>query len=148
MTHFFATPDETQAWVDAEATRLRLLVEEGRLPGGTKRCFLWPRDAPRPPGTHVAGVLVDFPETYDSTLTMGVTGWKASAFQEPVASIGRRLARQLSRSIRRMAPLPLYAVSPDGSSHDDKPFAWGTPTVVSAGMTLRQWRDGAVTFRP
>lgn len=148
VTHFFATHDETQAWVDAEAARLRLVVEEDWLPGGTRRCFLWPREAPSSPGMKVVGVMVDFPAMYEGALTIGVTGWKAPAFQEPIASVGRRLTQQLSRSLRKMATIPLYAVSYDGSSRDDKPSAWGTPTAVSAGVTLRQRRGGAVTFTP
>lgn len=49
---------------------------------------------------------------------------------------------------RNLATVPLYAVSYDGTSRSDKADAWATPTVVSAAVSLRQWRDGAVTFRP
>ena len=92
--------------------------------------------------------MVDFPAIEGATLTTGVTGWKASAFKEPVASQGRQLAQQLTRSLRKIATIPLYAVSFDGLSRSDKPDAWGTPAAVSAGMALRQWRDRSVRFNP
>jgi hypothetical protein len=149
MTQFFATPDETQAWVDTEIERLGLLMNEEVLPIGGRRCFLWPRDVPLPHESgRVTGVLVHFPASHEDTLTMGVTGWKASAFPEPAASRGRRLSHQLTRSLRKMATVPLYAVSYDGTSRSEKADVWATPTVVSAGTSLRQWPDGAVTFRP
>lgn len=149
VTQFFATPEETQAWVDAEIERLSLLMHHESLPGGGRRCFLWPLEIPLPhqPG-RVSGVMVHFPTGHETTLTMGWTGWKASAFPEPAASCGRRLGQQLTRSLRKLATVPLYAVSYDGTSRSDKADVWATPTVVHAGVSLRQWPDGAVTFQP
>ena len=149
VTQFFATPEETQTWVDAEIERLGLLMHRESLPTGGLRCFLWPLDTPEPfePG-RVSGVLVHFPTSTEDTITMGWTGWKASAFPEPAASCGQRLSQQLTRSLRKLATVPLYAVSYDGTSRSEKADVWATPTVVSAAVSLRQWRDGAVTFQP
>jgi hypothetical protein len=149
VTQFFATPDETQEWVEDEIERLGLLVHDESLPSGGRRCFLWLRDVPLPhqPGG-VQGVLVHFPASHEDALTMGWTGWKASAFPEPAASRGRRLSRQLTRSLRRLATVPLYAVSYDSTSRSDKADVWATPRVAHAGLSLRQWRDGSVTFQP
>jgi hypothetical protein len=149
VTQFFAMPEETQEWLEAEIKRLKLITRDDRLAGGLRQCLLWPRDEPPLADTgRVTGVMVQFPETYDATLTMGVTGWKASAVPEPAASRGRRLSQQLARSLREMATVPLYAISYDGDSRSDKADVWGTPAAVSAGMSLRQWRDGVVTFQP
>ena len=149
MTQFFATPNETRQWVEDEIERLGLLVHDESLPGGERRCFLWPPDVPLPhePG-RVQGVLVHFPASLEDTLTMGWTGWKASAFPEPTASCGRRLSQQLTRSLRKLATVPLYAVSYDATSRSDKADVWATPTAVSTGLSLRQRRNGAVTFQP
>lgn len=148
MTQFFATPDETQAWVDAEIERLALVVRDEPLQAGGRRCFLWPPDVPPPDPRRLSGVLVHFPASHEAVHTMGWTGWKASAFAEPTASRGRRLSQQLTRSLRKLATVPLYAVSYDGTSRSERAVAWATPTVVSTGLPLRQWRDGAVAFRP
>ncbi len=106
VTQFFATPEETKAWVDAEP--LGLLVHFESLPIGGRRCFLWPLDVPEPLGPgRVCGVLVHFPTSTEHTITMGWTGWKASAYPEPAASCGRRLGQQLTRSLRKLATVPL-----------------------------------------
>ena len=144
MTHFFATPGETTDWLDAEVQRIGLTIHIVELPAGAKRCFVWPKGSP-PPGL-VPGVLVDIPEEHGDTLAMGQTGWKGSAFNEPTASEGSRLHRQLTRSLRKLATVPLFAVSYDGRSRDEKPFAWGSPIAVRSGRVLRQWRGGGVTF--
>lgn len=149
VTRFFATPEETQAWVDAEIERLGLFMHQESLPVGGRRSFLWPLDVPPPQQPpRVSGVLVHFPAMHEDTLAMGWTGWKASAFPEPAASCGRRLSQQLTRSLRKLVTVPLYAVSYDGTSRSEKADVWATPTVVSTEVSLRQWRDGAVTFQP
>ena len=135
MTHFFATPEETQLWVDAEIQRLGLLVHDELLPGGSHRCFLWPLGALAP--DRARGVLVHFPSIHEDTLTMGVTGWKGSALPEPAATQGQRLNRQLTRSLRKLATVPVFAISYDGKGRSAKPDAWATPTVASSGMSLR-----------
>ena len=146
MVHFFATVEETSDWLEAEVERIGLTLKCGYLPAGGRTCFVWPRGASTP--GLVDGVLVDFPVEYEGTLTMGRTGWKASAFEASTAAEGRRLHQQLTRSIRHMATVPLFSVSWDRSSRSEKPFAWGSPAVVRGGRVLRQWRDGAVTFEP
>lgn len=146
MTHFFATPEEAEAWLGDVVERWRLVCHQDVLPGGGRQCFLWPQDLPSL--GPVGGVVAQMPEILGQTLTMGVTGWKASAFDEPAASEGRRLNERLSRSLRKLASVPLYAVSFDGSTRSDRPFAWGTPRAADGTYTLRQWRDGAVTFVP
>ena len=68
--------------------------------------------------------MVWFPAIDEAALTMGWTGWKASAFDDPIASVGRQLNRALTRSLRRLATVPLYAVSYDGATRSAKPAAW------------------------
>lgn len=133
--------------MDSEVKRLGLAVVDERWPDGALVfSFLWPMDAPPLP-EDARGVMVDPPRVYDSTLTMGETGWKASSFEEPVISVGKRLNRQLTRSLRTIATVPLFAVSADGSARSKRPAAWGTADVVNSGLTLRQFRYGAVTFQ-
>lgn len=147
VTSFFATPEETEAWVAAEVERLGLVTYDEVLAGGSRRCFLWPQDAePLPPPAQ--GVMVWFPAFEEATLTMGWTGWKASAFDDPIASVGRRLNQALTRSLRRLAPVPLYAVSYDGVTRSDKPAAWGSRAAIAAGKALRQFRGGSAAFEP
>ena len=146
MTQFFATPEEVESWLGEVVERFGLVCHEDVLPAGGRQCFLWPQDLPSP--GLARGVLAQFPEIHGHTLTMGVTGWKASSFDEPAASEGRRLNERLGRSLRKLATVPLYAVSFDGGSRSDRPVAWGTPRAVDGSFTLRQWRDGAVTFAP
>ena len=147
VTSFFATPDETRRWLDVEVERLGLLVIEDHLPSGSLWYFVWPTDAPALPNG-AFGVMVIAPAVYGDTLTMGETGWKASAFPDPIASLGKRLSQQLTRSLRKIATVPLFAVSYDGSVRGAMPTAWGTADAISTSLTRRQWRDGAVTFEP
>ena len=147
VTSFFAMPEETEAWVAAEVNRLGLVMYDEVLAGGSRRCFLWPQEAqPLPPPAR--GVMVWFPTIEEAALTMGGTGWKASAFDDPIASVGRRLNEALTRSLRRLATVPLYAVSYDGVTRSDKPAAWGSEAAVAGGKELRQFRDGSATFEP
>jgi hypothetical protein len=147
VTSFFAMPGETRAWLDVEVERLGLSLIEDPLPSGPSRYFVWPFDAPPLP-EGAFGVLVHPPAVCSDTLTMGDTGWRPSAFPDTVAASGRRLNRQLATSLRKIATVPLFAVSYDGSVRDAKPTAWGTEAAISTGLSLRKWRDGAVTFQP
>lgn len=92
--------------------------------------------------------MVQFPAIDDAVLTMGETGWKASAFEEPIASEGRRLSRALTRSLRTLAPVPVHAVSYDGASRGARPAAWASQEALVSGRVLRQFREGAVWFAP
>ena len=146
VTYFFAMPDETKQWLDAEVDRLSLTMQaDGFGLSGGRRFFLWPGDISHPP--HSRGVVVDFPALDDTTLTCGWTAWGASGFDEPYASQGRRLSRQLMRSLRKVAGIPLFAVSYDGRARSARPLAWGTSQAVGSGKKLRQWRDGGSDLR-
>jgi len=144
---FFATPAETETWLAGVVESMHLNRFDEELPGGFRRSFVWSRDRERLTGI-VKGVQVILPRIHDQTLTAGETGWMASAFEEPVASDGRRLSERLSRSLRRFAPVPLYAVSNRGDRDGGKPVAWGTVRAADGSLTLRQFRDGAATFVP
>lgn len=84
MTDFFAMPDETEAWVREIVEEQDLVRRDERFPSGRVQTLLWPADHEVP--ATVAGVLVQAPQLFGDILTMGVTGWKSSAFPEPTSS--------------------------------------------------------------
>jgi hypothetical protein len=147
MTHFFATPEETEAWLAEVVNLMGLARSDEAWPGGSHRSFLWPSGLPAP-SRSPAGVLIDHPEVSGRTLTRDWIAFKPSAFSPPVALEGRRLTRRLRRSIRRIAHVPLYAVSLDGQSRDNKPSASGTATATDGNYELRTFRHQGVTFEP
>jgi len=145
MTYFFALPDEVTDWLKSEVSRLGL-GEDVEVWSGTTRVFVWPNDLVRPP--RARGVVVEYPMRYDTVLTSSRVSWQPSGFAEPFASQGRRLSQQLVRSFRRVAIVPLFAVSFDRATRGDRPTAFGSRRAVEEGMKLRQWRDAAATFEP
>lgn len=146
MTTFFALPAESEAWLDEVVVTLDLARRDRPLPAEGVQAFLWPNGSTAPDGM-AAGVMVQPGQVFDDTLTAGVTGMKFSAFSEQVAREGGRLNRQLTRSVRKWATIPLYEVSYKGDK-STKPFAWGSAEAVASGFVLRQFNGGAVTFVP
>ena len=145
MTAFFATPEETQDWLRLEATRLSALLHEEQLPAGSRRSFLWPRgEPPLPPP--LRGVQVWHPTATATVLSEGYTGWLASVFDERTATVGRRLSRSLTRSLRKRATVPLFAMSLDEAHFSTRPVAWGTHAAVSSGLRLRQFTGAGCWF--
>lgn len=143
MTYFFALPEEASEWLSADIRRLDLEADDEQV-GRLHRIFVWPEAQPRP--SRARGVAVDLPRAFDGALISGRVSWTPSAFDEPIASEGSRLRRQLARSLRRVATIPLFAASADGVNRSPRPMAFGTPRAVDSGLTLRQWRDAPVHF--
>lgn len=145
MTAFFATPDETREWLREEVDRLALVLTDEELPGGSRRCFLWPLAEPQL-SEPVPGVQVWFPSATSTVLTQGTIDWKASAFYEHTAAVGQRTARSLVRSMRKRATVPLHAMSLDETVIASKPSAWGTLAAVNGPVRLRQFADAGCWF--
>ena len=102
----------SSAWACACATSVA-------FPVGGRRCFLWPQDVPEPPQQprRVSGVpAVHFPASHRRHASPwgGLDGRRRPS-RNPAASCGRRLSQQLTRSLRKLATVPLYAVSYDGT---------------------------------
>ncbi len=131
MRHLLCAGDRLLPHADrdggrTEVVRLDVLVQDELLPGGTRRCFLWPRSEPPLPPP-LPGVQVWHPTATAAVLTQGATAWPPSAFDERTAPVGRRLSRFLTRSVRKRATVPLFAMSLDGTSISCGPDAWGPP---------------------
>ena len=145
MTAFFATPEETEDWLLLEAERLHAFVHDELRLSGSRRSFLWPRDEPALPPP-ARGVEVWHPTATATVLSPGSTGWVAAGFHEHTARIGRRVSRSLTRSLRKRATVPLFAMSRDGTCISSKPAAWGTSAALSSGLGLRQFPDTGCWF--
>ncbi len=149
MRHLLCAGDRLLPHADrdggrTEVVRLDVLVQDELLPGGTRRCFLWPRSEPPLPPP-LPGVQVWHPTATAAVLTQGATAWPPSAFDERTAPVGRRLSRFLTRSVRKRATVPLFAMSLDGTSISCGPDA-GDRRRRGCGLRPRQFTDAGCWF--
>lgn len=144
MTTFFAAAAEVEQWLQSAKARLDLRSTSDTVPGGLTRTYLWPQEVSLPPGS--LGVQVWHPEEAADVIAAGSVGFKASAFPEDVAQVGRRLVRSLTRSLRSRAIVPLYAMSLDGTSISGRPAGWGTADAVDGRRRLRQFRNAGCYY--
>lgn len=141
MSHFFVLPDQAHVWLGIQTRERRLAVE--RVPGMSGRVLLRAGDlddgigAERP--DEGGWVLMCLPTVRNSDLLLGEIAFKANAAFPDAAARARRLRTTLSRSIRRLAVVPVFAKNISHGARARNPSAYASREAIAEyGEHLRQ----------